>query len=163
MEPLNNTQLFDRLHVVLPAFRSRSCAPYGCALLRAPRGRLRRRRCINGTSRRPRSARRSSRCCSRPLSSLSAKPPKLPQQTGTRTIFQAWQPRASPQANKHVEAGATMGRPIPRPRSHPRRSISATQPQDRGRCRESMERYAATLILSLERIDSLLFPPSLCN
>jgi hypothetical protein len=54
-----------------------------------------------------------------------------------------------------------MGRPIPRPRSHPRRSILTTQPQDRGGCREPMERRTAVPILSLERIDSFPFFPSL--
>jgi hypothetical protein len=30
------------------------------------------------------------------------------------------------QTNKHIEVGATMGRSIPRPRSNPRRRVSAT-------------------------------------
>jgi hypothetical protein len=46
-----------------------------------------------------------------------------------------------------------MGRPIPRPRSNPRRGISTTQPQDRGGRREHMERRAAMPVLSLEQID----------
>jgi hypothetical protein len=62
---------------------------------------------------------------------------------------------ALPQANKHVKAGATMGRPITRPRGHPRRSLSTTQPQDRGGRREPVERHAAAPILSLEWIDPL--------
>jgi hypothetical protein len=79
-----------------------------------------------------------------------------------RMIFRAWQPRASSQANKHIEAGVTMERSISRPRSHPRRSITATQPQNTSGREEPVERCAAAPLLSLEETDSL-FSLSLCN
>jgi hypothetical protein len=56
LESMNDTQLLDRLHAILPAFWSRSSASYGCALLRASCGRLCQRRFTNGASRRPRPA-----------------------------------------------------------------------------------------------------------
>jgi hypothetical protein len=121
LELANNTQFFDGLHTFLPALRSRSSATHGCALQRAPRGHLSRGRCGQGVSRRPRSTRRSSRCHPHSVGGLSAEPPQLPQQRGPRTLIQAGQPCAPPQADKHIEAGATMGRPVPRPRGHPRR------------------------------------------
>jgi hypothetical protein len=44
---------------------------------------------------------------------------QLPKQTGTRTVFRAWQPCTSSQAHKHDKAVIAMGRPLPHPRSHP--------------------------------------------
>jgi hypothetical protein len=51
-----------------------------------------------------------------------------------------------------------MGRPIPRPRGHPGRSLSTTQPQDRGGRREPVEHHTAAPILSIEQIDPLSLP-----
>jgi hypothetical protein len=42
-----------------------------------------------------------------------------------------------------------MGRPVPHPRGHPGRGISPTQPKNRERRREPMERRAAAPLLSL--------------
>jgi hypothetical protein len=161
LEPTYNAQLVNRLHTVLPAIRSRSGASYGCVVLCTSCSGLCRRRCANSAARCLRSAGQSARRSPRPISSLSAKPPRLPQKTGTRTVLQARQPCALSQANKHIEAGITMGRPISRPRSNPRRRISTLQPQNRGGRREPMKRRAAALILSLERIDFSVFPFSL--
>jgi hypothetical protein len=90
----------------------------------APAG-LCRRRCANRARRRLRPAGRSVRYSPCLIHSLLAKPSQLPRQTGTRTVLRARQSCASSQAKKHIEVGVTMGRPIPRPRSNPRRRVSA--------------------------------------
>jgi hypothetical protein len=79
---------------------------------------------------------------------------------GTRTIFRAWRPRALPQANKHEEARVTMGRPIPHPRGHTWRSVSITQPQDRSRREEPMERHTAVSLPPIEGSGSLFLSVS---
>jgi hypothetical protein len=93
---------------------------------------------------------------------LSRETPQLPQQTGTRTVLQVRQPCASSQTNKHVEVGVTMGRPIPRPRSNPRRHVSATRPQNRGGCRKP-HRTPRSCVDSILRMGRLPLPLSLCN
>jgi hypothetical protein len=59
---------------------------------------------------------------------------------------------------KNVKAGVAMGRPITCPRSHPRGSVSTTQPQIRGGREEPVERRAAALLLPLEETE---IPPPL--
>jgi hypothetical protein len=81
---------------------------------------------------------------------------------GTRMVLRARQPCPSPQANKHLKAGATMGRAISRPQSNPRRRVSTARPQDREGHRQPMERTAVASVLPLEAA-SFLYPPSLCN
>jgi hypothetical protein len=95
------------------------------------------------------------------IGGLPAEPRQLPQQTGTRTLIRAGQPCALPQADEHVEAGAAMRRPVSCPRGHPGRGISPTQPENRERRREPMERRAVAPFLSLASNDVYSIPSTM--
>jgi transposase InsO family protein len=62
---------------------------------------------------------------------------------------------------RSFEPRTAMGRAVPRPRGHPRRSISPTQPENGKRRRKPMERRAAAPLLSLASKDVSSTPPTM--